>query len=295
MQYAEVIKAVNEVLSAYSMRMTLRQIYYRLVSKYEYPNTKSSYKSLSRQLVKARETNDVDDWRIEDRSRRALGIGDHGYDNIEDFIVDQIKELKESHKYWNRKLWSNQNKKVILALEKDALSRLFSDEAQKFRVKTYATKGYGSYTFLKDLAGDLSTEKENIILYFGDYDPSGRDIQRDLSARIKRYSKGEEFTVKRIALTKEQIGEYDLPHKPEDAETLAKLRRDPRTATYGMDFAVELDAIEPDELQRLITKAIADNLDSDQWDQDIQKIREERKELAEKMMEIRIEFDGEEY
>ena len=52
MKYAQVVKAVNEVLNSYSITMTLRQIYYRLVSKYAYPNTKSSYKNLSRQLVK---------------------------------------------------------------------------------------------------------------------------------------------------------------------------------------------------------------------------------------------------
>ena len=295
MKYSEVVKAVNEVLGAYAVRMTLRQIFYRLVSKYGYPNTRSSYKNLSRQLVKAREKNEVDDWRIEDRSRRVLGTGDHGYENSEEFIIDQITELKDSYRYWNRKLWLNQDVKVIVALEKDALSRLFSDEAEKFRVRTYATKGYGSYSFLKNLAGDLSSEKENIILYFGDYDPSGRDIERDLAERIQRYSNGEEFTVIRVALSKEQIAEYDLPHKPEDAETLAKLQRDPRTATYGMEFAVELDAIEPDELQRLIIKAIVDQINQDQWDDDINEIREEREELREKMQQIKIEFDGEEY
>lgn len=296
MKYSELIKAVNEILGSYAVRMTLRQIYYRLVSKYGYPNTKSSYKSLSRQLVKAREDGDVDDYKIEDRSRKAQGTGDFGFETIEEFMKDQIESLKDCHQYWTRKMWISQKVKVILALEKDALSRLFVDIASRFRVKVYATKGYGSYTFLKDLAEDLDTEKETVILYFGDYDPSGRDIERDLGERITKYSQGEAFTVHRIALTKPQISEYNLPPMPEDAETLAKLSRDPRTATYGMEFAVELDAIEPDELQRLIRAAINEQIDSEQWNNDLETIKEDREELREKLEGVKILFaDGEEF
>jgi hypothetical protein len=295
-KYAEVVKAVNEVLSAYDVKMTLRQIYYRLVSKYGYPNTKAAYKGLSRQLVKAREAGEVDDSRIEDRSRKAQGHGDYGWDSTEEFIQHYIAEFKECPQYFTKEVWKDQPVHVILALEKDALSRIFVDVAGGYRVKVYATKGYGSYTFLKDLAAELDSEKHNIILYFGDYDPSGRDIERDLKDRIERYSYGEEFTVKRIALTKAQISEYDLPPMPEDAETLAKLRRDSRTATYGMQFAVELDAIEPDELQRLIRDAIVAQIDKELWDSAVAAIEEEKGKLEEQMEGVKVVFpNGDEF
>ena len=51
----------------------------------------------------------------------------------------------------------------------------------------------------------------------------------------------------RIAVTQEQIHEYNLPPTPEDNETLEKLDRDSRTngfiEKYGELFAVELDAL----------------------------------------------------
>lgn len=293
MDYAELIKAVKGILREYSVKLTLRQIYYRLVSKNLIPNTKASYKGLSKQLVKAREKGDIDGSRMEDRSRKSLGYGDYGYDSIEQFIQSRIRSFQESASGYSKKMWESQNKKVLICLEKDALSRLFTDVAGDFRIQVYPTRGYGSYTFVNDMAGDLSPNKENVILYFGDYDPSGRDIQRDLRERLIRYYGTENFTVIRIALTESQISEYDLPPMPEDAETLAKLARDPRAKTYGLKFAVELDAIDPDKLQGLIKGAIMENIDMVQWAMDEDQIQKDRDELREKFSGVTITFkDG---
>lgn len=297
MKYAEVVKNVNTILSQYTMKLTLRQIYYRLVSVYGFANTKSSYKGLSKQLVQARERGEVDDSRIEDRSRKVQGYGDYGYDNIEDFIAAQIKSFKNSCDNFSMPMWDNQPNKVLVGIEKDALSRLFVDVANGFRVQVYATRGYGSYTFINDMAGDLYTgdDKDNVILYFGDYDPSGRDIERDLRERLVRYYKRDNFKVIRIALTPEQVKEYNLPPMPEDAETLAKLNRDTRSKIYGLEYAVELDAIEPTVLQELIRKAIIRNLDTDKWNAQKKLIDEKTEELQEKFEDLRVFFGDEEF
>jgi hypothetical protein len=293
MKYADLIKAVNEILSEYSMKLTLRQIYYRLVSKNLIPNTKASYKGLSHQLVQARERKEVDDSRIEDRSRKVQGYGDYGYDDLDDFIDSQVHDLQNAWSNFTRKQWENQPKKVIIALEKDALSRLFTEIANKYRVQVYATKGYGSYTFVNDLADDLDEEKENVILYFGDYDPSGRDIERDLRDRLVRYYGRDNFTVVRIALKPEQIEQYHLPPMPEDADTLAKLDRDTRSKTYGLKYAVELDALEPPVLQDLIMRSILEQIDSDQWEQDRDQSISDREELKERLAQWLVICDPE--
>jgi hypothetical protein len=297
MDYVPLVKAVNEVLCEYRVKLTLRQLYYRLVSKGLIPNTKASYKGLSKQLVKARETGAVDGDRIEDRGRKVQGSGDYGCDGseeeMENFLKRQIERLQEAPQYYSRKMWLDQPKNVIVALEKDALSRIFVDAASGFRVQVYATKGYSSYTFVNDLAGSLDQEKENIILYFGDYDPSGRDIQRDLTDRLSRYSGLDNISVIRIALTPEQISEYKLPPMPEDAETLAKLRRDPRAKQYGMTYAVELDAIDPKELSRLIKNAVMKQIDSDEWQRVIEEQAKETQELEAKFKGVKVIFsDG---
>lgn len=291
MKYDQIVPQVNDILRSYTIRLTLRQIFYRLVSQLRCPNTVNAYKQLSRMLVKARERGEVDDSRIEDRSRSELGLGDYGYDNFEDFVDAQIERFKDSWEYWTRKVWETQERRIIIALEKDALSRLFTDISDKFRVKVFPTRGYGSYTFVKKIAEETVTDKPTTILYFGDYDPSGRDIERDLGDRGEKY--GGRFSLERIALSEEQIKEYNLPPRPEDAETLAKLARDSRTKRYGLEYAVELDALEPTVLQELIQKAIQANIDTEAWNEMLQQIKEERDELKAKFEKARITFDGE--
>lgn len=314
MNYSELVKAVNEILSQYAMKLTLRQIYYRLVSKNLIPNTRTSYKGLSHQLVKARESGDVDGSKIEDRSRQVLGLvsilntdkdlnsavqvrgyGDWGFEDPDTCLEVFKTFLQEAWQGYDKPMWTDQPKQVIIALEKDALSRLFLQIAAEYRINVYATKGYGSYTFINDLAGTLQDDKEKVILYFGDLDPSGRDIQRDLKERLVRYYGSRDFTVVRIALTPEQVSQYNLPPMPEDAETLAKLQRDTRTKTYGLDYAVELDALEPPVLQELIKAAITSQIDNEKWQAKIEQSKKEQHELRERLESLILSIDGEEF
>jgi len=291
-KYQEIVKAVNDVLAQYDMPLTLRQIYYRLVAKLLIPNTVTAYKTLSKLMVKARERGEVDDTRIEDRSRQVLGIGDFGYDDLDSFLSEQIESLKGSWRYWTRRLWPAQPHYLLIALEKDALSRIFTDVADGFHVNVFPTKGYGSYSYVKDMAERMNpiTGKKTIVLYFGDYDPSGRDIERDLKERLGRYG-GENFNVVRVALTKEQIERFNLPPRPEDAATIEKLKRDPRTARYGMEYAAELDALEPPTLQEIIRDTIMTLIDHKAWKETIEQIRKEQKQLADKLSKLKIEWE----
>ena len=292
MKYTDVVREVNIVLAQYDMPLTLRQIYYRLVAKLLIPNTVTAYKTLSKLLVKARERGEVDDTRIEDRSRQVLGVGDWGFEDFGSFLDNQIKNLKDSWQYWTRELWKNQPRNVLVAIEKDALSRLFVDIADKFHIHVFPTKGYGSYTYVKNMADrmNIASEKPTIVLYFGDYDPSGRDIERDLTDRLERYG-GENFKAVRIALTKDQIARFNLPPRPEDTATLQKLARDPRTKTYGMEYAAELDALEPPTLQAMTRDAITTTIDDEKWKEDLEQIRQEQQELKEKLAKLRIEWE----
>jgi len=289
MKYKTIVEEVNLILQQYDMPLTVRQIFYRLVSKLIIPNTRASYKTLSRILVRARMRGDVDESRIEDRSRQVLGLGDWGYDNFDEFLDERIRWLRESWEYWTRPLWQNQPQNILIALEKDALSRLFTDVADSYRVQVYPTRGYGSYTYVKQIARRITGEKPTLVLYFGDYDPSGRDIERDLTVRLSAYG-ARNFKVIRVALTPEQIAKYNLPPRPKDAETIAKLQRDPRAKTYGIAYACELDALEPTVLQQIIRDAIEANIDVGVWNQTIQQIEDEKQKLREKLSKLRIEW-----
>jgi hypothetical protein len=293
MKHKEIVSAVNEILEQYNIALTLRQIFYRLVAKQLIPNTVTSYKTLSKILVRARERGEVDEYKIEDRSRQVLGVGDYrAYKDFDEFIQSYIDYLKSAWQYWARPVWETQNKKVMLAIEKDALSRLFVDVAEQYNIQVFPTRGYSSYTYVREIAGRIyRSDKKTVILYFGDYDPSGRDIERDLRDRLILYTGGKNnFELVRIALTREQIHQYNLPPRPEDIETLEKLKRDPRAKQYGLDYAAELDALEPPILQDLIKKAIDEQINREAWNARVQQIKSEQEELKERLAKIKIEW-----
>ena len=285
MKYNAVINAVKEILAEYTSPLTLRQLFYRLVSKQLIPNTRSSYCQLSQQLVEAREQEHVDRGMLEDRGRQVLGEDDWGYENPEDFLECLTGGLKSQWENYQRPLWTDQPNKILLCVEKDSLSTIFTSVAEPYRIKVFPNKGYCSFSYVHKILTECDEEKTNIILYFGDYDPSGRDIQRSLEERLLKYAgfSPTNLILKRIALTEKQIQEYNLPPKPEDSATLAKLQRDPRARTYGIEYACELDAFNPAVLTRLIGEAIHSHLDSELWTSQF-KLQEVEKQSAKELL-----------
>lgn len=284
MKYEEIVAQANEILAEYDVPLTLRQLFYRLVSKHVFLNTMSNYKGLSHYMVKAREDGDVDASRIEDRSRQVLGDGDYGFESGESFLKDVETSIRNSWEQFSLTLWEDQPFQVLVVLEKDALSRLVSGVAGAFRVKTFPTRGYGSYTYVNDIAAECNEDKPTVVLYLGDYDPSGLDIERDLENRLNRYGAGD-FEVKRVALTMDQIRLYQLPPLP--AKT-----SDPRLARFiadtgGMD-AVELDALPPNVLEHLVRSALLAHIDLEKWNDRIEKIEKEREKLRQKLEDLKL-------
>ena len=261
--YEEVVEAALEVFKQYDTALTLRQLYYRLVSRHLFPNTINSYKRLSRLMVKARETRDVPVNCLEDRSRRILGRGDAGFVSAEEFLKKRIASLRESYKEFRLPMWVDQPNYILVSLEKDALSRLVSDIANQYSVRTFPTRGYPSFTYVQRMASYMRNRlsgKPTVVLYFGDFDPSGVDIERDLSERLGKYNAGD-FTVVRVALTDEQITKYDLPPMPvktSDARSEAFLE------AYG-NKSVELDALDPNTLKFMVAQSISSHINLDAW------------------------------
>jgi hypothetical protein len=285
--YEEVVEAALEVFEQYDTALTLRQLYYRLVSRHLFPNTINSYKRLSRLMVKARERRDVPVNCLEDRSRRILGRGDTGYTSAEEFLKRRIASLRESYKDFRMPMWGDQPNYVLVSLEKDALSRLVSDIANQYSVRTFPTRGYPSFTYVQRMAAYMRNRlkgKPAVVLYFGDFDPSGVDIERDLSERLGKYEAGD-FTVRRVALTDEQIVKYDLPPMPVKS---SDARSEGFLEAYG-NKSVELDALDPNTLKFMVAQSIASHIDLQAWkkkEDEIEKLKLWIKKKLENMEDL---------
>jgi hypothetical protein len=286
MKYEQTVAAVNAVIEQYSMSLTLRQIYYRLVAGGLIPNRRTAYNGLSAQLVTAREKGDVDETQIVDRSR---SINDDSFDSPEAFL--EACEYTARSRFMKR-FWGSQGKYVEIWVEKDALSQVLSGAIQDFNTVVCPSRGYSSFSYIKEAANrfDRNTadldEAQVVILHFTDHDPSGIDMSRDLQARFSSYS-SVDVKVKRIALTSEQVEQFDLLPNPTKIS-------DSRSPAYEVRFGSEcweLDAIPPDELVRIVQEAVeAEKTDPDAWDEAVEKERIIRQDIRKVLADMRKKY-----
>lgn len=252
-----------EIIQRYEKGMlTIRALHYQLVS-IGMTNSLSHYKRVVSAMIDARWDGLVDFDTFSDHDRGM--IGETRYE--ETILESEIERAQTSIRLWMRSYyknrWENQPYYPEVFIEKKALQGVFQSVCSDNDVTLGACKGYPSLTFLNE-ATDRFNEavlngKKPVILYFGDYDPSGEDIPRSIEENIKRLG-CEEIEVKRFALMEHQVVEWNLPPAP------AK-EGDSRTANWGGLGQVELDAIEPRKLQRLCRDAINEYFDNDLYNE----------------------------
>lgn len=246
------------IVQSYDNDITLRALHYRLVSLHGFPNTIPHYKRVIGAMTAARWDGLLRFDNFVDHDRKK--IGDTKYQ--ETTVEEQIEEGKDSIEFWmnhySKNRWENQDSYVEVWIEKKALISAFKAVCFSNSVALCPCKGYPSLTFLNDAYEryqDAAREgKKLVMLYFGDYDPSGEDIPRNINDSLSKM--GVEVEVRRIALMEEQVLEMGLPPAPTKTG-------DSRSGSWEGIGQVELDAIEPRELGRMAQKAIDEIFDRD--------------------------------
>jgi hypothetical protein len=160
-------------------RLTLRQLYYQLVAADYIPNDDIVYKKMSGILDDLRYSGKVDWDSIEDRGR--VPYLPYWVTDIPDALNDTINSYRLDR-------MEGQPKKVEVWTEKDAISGILKRVTERFHVRLVVNKGYSSSSAMHGaylrFAGEIRAGKKVVILYFGDHDPSGLDMIRDIRERI---------------------------------------------------------------------------------------------------------------
>lgn len=186
----EIVAAIRETVRNYAgmgYRLTLRQLYYQLVQSNTIPNHDKVYAKLSGILDDCRYSGKVDWDLIEDRGRvpklpyAVEDIADAVKDTIEQFRLDRQKGQSQHIELWT---------------EKDAISNILYRVTSKYHVRLVINKGYTSssaaYNAYERFVEHLQAGRSITILYFGDHDPSGLDMIRDIRDRMLTFlSRGE--------------------------------------------------------------------------------------------------------
>lgn len=257
-----IIELADEIATAYKQQgynLTLRQLYYQFISRDAFPNTEQSYKRLGAIINDARMVGMIDWDHIEDRGRESHGTGWLGTEAPSP--EDLISYLQYSH---SLDLWRDQDYRVEVWVEKQALEEVAERAASRFRVGYFACKGYVSQSEMwragVRMRDAIDSGQKPLVLHLGDHDPSGIDMTRDIQERLSLFAEGE-VEVRRLALNMPQIRQLNPPPNP------AKMT-DSRFAGYRAKFGEkswELDAVSPDQLVRIIQNEIRSVLHEDEF------------------------------
>jgi hypothetical protein len=272
---AEVLKIIeraNAIIGEYQAQgynLTLRQLYYQFVARDLLPNNVQSYKRLGSIINDGRLAGLIDWNAIEDRTRNLHTLAT--WDSPSDIVSACASQFRTPK-------WQDQPYYVEVWIEKEALAGVFERVCDELEVPFFACRGYTSQSEMwvagQRLKRAEESGKEVVILHFGDHDPSGVDMTRDITDRLGLFMGGTE--VKRLALNMDQVEEYEPPPNP---AKITDSRAEGYISVYG-DESWELDALEPDVLAGLVRDFVESVRDQEAWEEALEQERESRRLLG---------------
>jgi hypothetical protein len=247
----EVIDEAIVTAAATENPVTLRGVYYRVVSAGVVDKTEAGYQLVGRQLLKLRRSGRVPYSWITDGTRLVRKPASWS-------SLDEM--LSTAARTYRRSLWDEQQASVIVLSEKDAISGVVYPVTARWDVELGIVRGYSSETFTYSIAESVlandQSYKTTFIYQLGDHDPSGVDAWRSFQQRVRDFAPGADVEFERLAVTPEQIAQYELPTRPTK-------RSDTRASGFEGE-SVEVDALPPNVLREVVQDAILRHLDLDQ-------------------------------
>jgi len=261
---ANIISIVDEY-AAEGYILTLRQLHYQFVGHVEgFINHITAYKKLGDIVDDCRYSGTIDWGAIEDRGR--VPYIPYSVNSVEHALQDTIDQYRLDRQ-------EGQSNHVELWSEKDALAGILRRSTEKYHIQLIINKGYSSssamYSAYNRILNNSLHEGMTTILYFGDHDPSGLDMVRDISERLTfMIEQGEYhlvasdiFQIIQIGLTMQQIKKYKLPPNP---TKLTDSRSDKYIAKFGKT-CWEVDALKPQVLTSIIESHIQQQIDVEKY------------------------------
>jgi hypothetical protein len=267
------IKTANQIIAEYQAQgfdLTLRQIYYQFVSRDIIPNTMQSYKNLGSVINDGRLAGMIDWNAIVDRTRELRTLSHWS---------DPSDIIEACGQQFNIDRWATQKYRPEVWIEKDALAGVFERVCRELDVPLFSCRGYTSQSEMwvgaQRLLRYRKSQQKPVIFHFGDHDPSGKDMSRDITDRLQLFT-GKTLHFERLALNMDQVEQYGPPPNP------AKIT-DSRANAYIAEFgneSWELDALEPSVLEALVRKAISGVIDQPAMDEAVREQDHHRETLA---------------
>lgn len=237
------LKALDTAIFDYSEKyapVTVRQLFYAMTILEGVGKDENGYDLVQRETLKLRRNGVIPwDW-VSDNTRWMFKSPSHS--SIEAALMETVRTYR-------RKVWTSIPVHVELWVEKDALAGVLGGVTDPYDVPLYPARGFSSDTFLVSTAGQLSRYKKPcFVYYFGDHDPSGVAISRQIEDGLRRYAPGADIHFERVGVNPEQIEAWGLPTRPTK-------KTDSRAKNFEGE-SCELDSLGPDLLRQLARECI---------------------------------------
>jgi len=202
--------------------LTVRQLYYIMISRFKYPATRAFYKRLDRYLTKIRRVNPALNAKFIDPTRQ--------------FVIPPLP-------YPRIEIW----------VEKDSIRNFIGRLATKYRLGIQVLRGFASLSMYRRALERARRRGVTIVLYIGDFDPSGLLIEKVAQEEMDHKRA---ITFHWLAITMEQIKRFKPPSRPVN---LKDSRAKEYIEKYG-DRCWEVESIRPRTLYKLIEKGLRENV-----------------------------------
>jgi len=246
------IKAAIKAVLKSDHPMTLRQVFYQLVVRGVIEKTEEEYQqTVIRLLTDMRMDGQIPfAWLVDESRRRRIT---QTYNSI-------AAAARDTAKFYRRSALRECASHIEIWVEKEALSGVLWEVTSEYDVPLLVSKGCPSITQLYGTACEIyraaKADKQSYIYQFGDHDPSGVMIPKAIQRRLCEFC--EKFDCpapifERVALTPEQITEFDLPTRP--------TKRDGNLHAKGFEGdSVELDALPASKLRSMVREVIEQHI-----------------------------------
>jgi hypothetical protein len=245
---------VRVVLETYRAQLPLmvRQIYYRLAASFGYEKTDRFSERLGEVLNRARRARLIPMSVIRDDGRgwdEPWGFADA--DALRYDIADTLSRARLDAS-------SGQPVRQMVICEARGMVPMLSRVAHQYGAPVLGTGGFCSLTVIYDLAEQIAAEGRRVLIHhIGDLDPSGVHLFQAMADDVAAFvaDLGGDVTFHRLAVTREQADEFNLPTAPP--------KKSDQRAFAGE--TVQAEALPPDVLQDLLRQALEANFDREAY------------------------------
>lgn len=191
---------------------SVRHVFYRMTDpRLAEPVEKSEggYRRVQRRCLALRRGGSIPYGWISDSTRRGYHVST--FANGGEFVEAYAGLYRAT-------LWTEDLPHVEVWVESRSLAGVLERACQDLAVSLYPAGGFTSATLAYEAAREIDSETRDlaVVLYVGDFDPSGLLIDRAIEDELRSHLETP-LEFRRLAINENQIAAFDLPTKPRKA------------------------------------------------------------------------------